>query len=270
MPVPSYRFAALTDVGCVRDNNEDAIVINPAHGIAVLADGMGGYNAGEVASALATELTASEMARWLAEAGDVAGPHDITRAMEICVDNANRAIFDSANTHDEYAGMGTTLVMAVCHGTQLFTGHVGDSRAYRWRADALTQLTRDHSLLQEQLDAGLITPEEAATSGSRNLVTRALGVEDTVLLEVQAFDTQPDDLYLLCSDGLTDMVAEEDIAALLGVPQPLEDMAQALVASANANGGRDNIAVVLIQVVAPPRKAGMLAKLLGKAGAHNA
>ena len=188
-----FEYGALSDVGRVRTNNEDAVMVDAAHGVAVLADGMGGYNAGEVASALAVDLIAGEMARWLHEASPVATLRDVRRAMEICVDNANRAIFDAANTHAAYAGMGTTLAMAGAHGGKFVIGHVGDSRAYRLREGVLEQLTRDHSLLQEQVDIGLITPEEAAASGNRNLVTRALGVEDTALLDGREGD-------VLCAD----------------------------------------------------------------------
>jgi protein phosphatase len=225
---------------------------------------MGGYNAGEVASAMAVRQISGELGRWLEQASTVATVRDVRRAMEICVDNANRAIFDTANTDEACAGMGTTLVMVVRHGPALVVGHVGDSRAYRWRAGHLVAITRDHSLLQEQLDIGLITPEEAATSANRNLVTRALGVEDTVLLDVQEVPLQEGDIYLLCSDGLNDMVADEDIAEILAQAQPLDLLAQALVDAANAAGGRDNVSVALIRVNETPKKSGVLSKLLRK------
>ena len=257
-------YCAVTDVGRVRANNEDAVVVDAANGIAVLADGMGGYNAGEVASALAVDLICSELGRWLGEAAALAQPRDIRRAMEICVDNANRSIFEAAYTHDAYAGMGTTLVMTVLQRETLLIGHVGDSRAYRYREGLLQQLTRDHSLLQEQVDMGLITEQEAAGSANRNLVTRALGVEDTVLLDVQEQAVEPGDLYLLCSDGLTDLVPDADIAAILGDGTPMESQAQALVALANGNGGRDNISLVLCQVPKVPKKQGVIEKLLRK------
>jgi len=242
---PAYRFVALTDVGRQRANNEDAVLVDPDHGLAVLADGMGGYNAGEVASALAVDLIAAGMVRWLDQA-EGGGARDVRRAMEICVDDANQAIFEAAHANAAYLGMGTTLVMAVVRGDGAVIGHVGDSRAYRWRAGQLVQLTRDHSLLQEQIDIGLITPAEAAASGNRNLVTRALGVEDTVLLELREVSLAPGDVLLLCSDGLNDMVTDGDIAAVLAVPAPLHAKAQRLLDEANARGGRDNVSVVLI------------------------
>jgi protein phosphatase len=260
-----FEFSALTDVGRQRANNEDAVSLDADRGIVVLADGMGGYNAGEVASELAVTLVSRELARWLDQAAHVAATRDVRRAMEICVDTANRAIFDASHTKPECAGMGTTLVMAVLHGGTLIVGHVGDSRAYRWRDGTLEQLTRDHSLLQEQLDIGLITPEEAAHSEHRNLVTRALGVEDTVMLDAKDIPIQPGDLFLLCSDGLNDMLTDADIATELAREHgSLELCTRRLIDEANARGGRDNISVALIRVGEMPKKTGVMAKLLRK------
>jgi len=253
----SFEFSALTDVGCVRTNNEDAVLVDPAHGLAVLADGMGGYNAGEVASAMAVERISADLAAWLDQAPE-AGASQVLRAMEDCTDRANRAIFEAANTHAEYAGMGTTVVLALLRGEHLLVGHAGDSRAYRWREGVLTQLTRDHSLLQEQLDAGLITPEQAAVSGYRSWVTRALGVEDTVLLETAEHAVQAGDLFLLCSDGLTEMVDDADIADVLGARGPLAEQARHLIERAKAGGGRDNVSVILVQVGEMLKKSGIV------------
>ena len=244
----TFEFFSVTDLGRVRDNNEDSVALDSEVALAVLADGMGGYNAGEVASGMVTMFIKSELGRWLKEAGGIAGDGDVRRAMDICVDNANRAIFNAANSNLKYAGMGTTLVVAVFREGRLLLGHVGDSRAYRFRGDSLTQLTRDHSLLQEQLDAGIITPEEAAHSSNKNLVTRAVGVEDTVMLETHVHETFPGDLYLLCSDGLSDMLDDASIAQVLRNNDALPEMAAALVAGANDMGGRDNIAVVLVRM----------------------
>ena len=256
----SYTYCALTDVGCVRANNEDAVRVDEAHGIAVLADGMGGYNAGEVASAMAVEHIGGALAAWLDEAGKDATAHATLRAMEESTDQANRRIFESANTHPDYAGMGTTVVLALLRDAQLLVGHAGDSRAYRWREGALTQLTRDHSLLQEQLDAGLITPQQAAVSGYRSWVTRALGVEDTVLLETGQHDLRAGDTILLCSDGLTEMVPDAALAAMLGEAAPLPVLAQQLIDAAKAAGGRDNVSVILIHVEQAIKKSGIVGK----------
>ncbi len=216
--------------------------------LVVLADGMGGYNAGEVASSMATSFIKSELGRWLSEAAASATDTDVRRAMEICVDNANRAIFNAANSNPRYSGMGTTLVVGVFRETRLLLGHVGDSRCYRMRAGRLTQITHDHSLLQEQIDAGLITAEQAAFSANKNLVTRAVGVEDTVLLETHQHDVLPGDVYVLCSDGLTDMLDDETIAQLLQRCELLPEAATALIDAANDAGGKDNISVVLARV----------------------
>jgi protein phosphatase len=224
------------------------VAVDDVSRVGVLADGMGGYNAGEVASHMATSFVCNEFGRWLNEAGDRAGEADVRRALEICVDNANRAIFHAANTHPNYAGMGTTLVVALFRDGRLSLGHVGDSRAYRYRDGQLTQITRDHSLLQEQIDAGLITPEQAAFSANKNLVTRAVGVEDTVLLEIHAHDLRVGDTYLLCSDGLSDMLDDAMMAGLLQQNDALPQAGEALIDAANDAGGKDNIAVVLVKV----------------------
>ncbi|NLZ41772.1 MAG: serine/threonine-protein phosphatase, partial [Comamonadaceae bacterium] len=196
---------------------------------------------------MATSFVKTELGRWLREANSQASDADVRRAMDICVDNANRAIFNAANANPQYAGMGTTLVVAVFRDTRLLLGHVGDSRCYRLRAGRLQQLTRDHSLLQEQIDAGLITPEQAAFSANKNLVTRAVGVEDTVLLETHQHAVQPLDMYLMCSDGLSDMLDEAGMVQLLQRHAALPECAQALIDAANEAGGKDNISVVLVR-----------------------
>jgi protein phosphatase len=184
--------------------------------------------------------------------------------MEICVDNANRSIFNAANSNPQYSGMGTTLVLGVFQDARLMLGHIGDSRCYRLRGGVLAQVTKDHSLLQEQMDAGLITAEQAATSSNKNLVTRALGVEDAVLLEVNEHRVEPGDIYMMCSDGLSDMVDDEIIAKILAGDAPLEETVAQLIDAANANGGRDNISVLLARANTDSRKRGLISRLLGK------
>ena len=259
-----YEICIQTDPGLVRDNNEDAVAIDAATGLCILADGMGGYNAGEVASGMAAAFIKSELGRWLAEAGKDANAREVRRAMEICVENANHSIFNAANSNPQYAGMGTTLVVGVFQDGRLVLGHIGDSRCYRLRGQELRQITKDHSLLQEQLDAGLITADQALTSLNRNLVTRALGVEDTVLVEVNEHRVEAGDIYLLCSDGLTDMVLDGHIAALLSGGGTLAHKAAQLVDAANDAGGRDNISVMLVQAKAGSAKRGLLSRMLGK------
>jgi protein phosphatase len=241
----TFEFFEALDTGRARTNNEDSVSLDEHARLAVLADGMGGYNAGEVASHMATTFIRTELGRWLREAGDNATDTEVRRAMDICVDNANRAIFNAANSNPQYAGMGTTLVVAVFRGMRLLVGHVGDSRAYRLRAGRLQQITRDHSLLQEQIDAGLITPEQAAFSANKNLVTRAVGVEDTVLLETHLHEVQPGDLFLMCSDGLSDMLDDVGIGHVLQMHDSLAAAGAALIEAANDAGGKDNISVIL-------------------------
>ena len=252
--MPFEYFHAI-DTGRARSNNEDSVAVDETTSLAVLADGMGGYNAGEVASNMATSFIKAELGRWLSEAASRASDIEVRRAMEICVDNANRAIFNAANANPQYAGMGTTLVVAVFREDQLRLGHVGDSRAYRWRGGQLSQITRDHSLLQEQIDAGLISPEQAAFSANKNLVTRAVGVEDTVLLETHLHEMQPGDIYLMCSDGLSDMLDDAMIARLLQSHESLAAAGGALIAAANEAGGKDNIALILVRVAGGPSGA---------------
>ena len=259
-----YAFFAQTDPGRTRSNNEDAVVFDELTRLGVLADGMGGYKAGEVASGMATEFIKADLGAWLSEAGERADVAKIRLAIETCVDNTNAAIFNAANTHANYSGMGTTLVVGVFFGDRLLLGHIGDSRCYRLRGDTLVQITRDHSLLQEQIDAGLLTPAEAAMSPNKNLVTRALGVDADVILDLNEYSLEPGDLYLMCSDGLTDMMDDRQIADTLQQRAPLSVMANDLVNQANANGGRDNIAVLLTQVTVNSEKRGLISRLLGK------
>lgn len=258
-----YEFCALSDPGLVRPNNEDSVLFDARSGLAVLADGMGGYNAGEVASATATSFIRDELTHWLSLTGRDAVSSDLRRAIEICVENANRAIFNAAVNQPEYAGMGTTLVLGVFQNARLMLAHLGDSRCYRWRRGELVRLTRDHSLLQEQLDAGVIRPDDAEVSAIRNFVTRALGVETVVNPEIAEHRVENGDIYMMCSDGLTDMVAEPHLAALLAKPaEPLRDKAQQCIALANRHGGRDNISVLLVRAHSAPFKRGLWSRIL--------
>ncbi len=260
----NFTFHSQTDPGRARENNEDSVAFEESARLAILADGMGGYNAGEIASGMATAFIKSEMGRWLSEVGRNAEIREVRRALEICVDNANLSIFSAANSNPNYSGMGTTLVVGVFQKGTLLLGHIGDSRCYRLRGQHFQQITKDHSLLQEQVDSGLLTIEEAANAPNRNLVTRALGVEDAVMLEVGEFPVQPNDLYLMCTDGLTDMVDDAEIANILEGTLSLEQKADRLVRVANEHGGRDNISVLLAQADASPEKRGLMSRLLGK------
>lgn len=260
----NYKFCAKTDTGRSRENNEDSVAYDESTRLVVLADGMGGYNAGEIASGMATAFIKSELSRWLSEAAETAKLREVRRAMEICVDNANLSIYSAANSNAHYSGMGTTLVVGVFREDKFLVGHIGDSRCYRHRGAELQQITKDHSLLQEQLDAGLITPEQATTSSIRNLVTRALGVEDVVMLEINEHDVQLGDTYILCSDGLSDMIDDATIAKIMNVQADLTEKAAFLIEAANEHGGRDNISVVMVEVTDTLEKKGFFARLRGK------
>lgn len=235
----SYQFACATDAGRVRPNNEDAVRVDPVLGLAVLADGMGGYNAGEVASHLCCDTIVAAL-HAMPPDGD-AGER-LRRAVEA----ANRCIHDDAQRHPAHRGMATTVVAVLVHGARLTVAHVGDSRLYRLRQGRLAALTRDHTLVQEHIDAGWVAPEDGRHVGYRNLVTRAVGVSPWVAVELGEHAIEPGDTFLLCSDGLTDMLSDAEIAAILCRVAPGATAATALIAAANAAGGTDNIAVALI------------------------
>lgn len=242
-----YTYGAQTSAGRVRANNEDAYSLDARGGLAVLADGMGGYQAGEVASHMATTLIKNAMSQWLSQAGDFPETTNVRQALTHCVAQANLDIFTRGLTQPECRGMGTTVVAAVFGPDTLVLVHVGDSRCYRLRHGKLKQLTKDHSVLQEEIDAGLVTPEQALLSTHKNLVTRALGVAPDVMMDVLDEPIQSGDLYLLCSDGLTDMVRDAQLSlALEGTLDP-QEKADLLVQTANNQGGRDNISVVVVQ-----------------------
>src|SRR3954454_6522240 len=241
----TWDFAALTDAGRIRANNEDTIAFDASLGLVLLADGMGGYNGGEVASGMAIALLQASFGRWLAHAGPQANPKAVRRALQAGTDEANAAILEAGIANLQLQGMGTTLVLAAFGQQRAIVGHIGDSRCYRLRGEKFELLTRDHSLLQEQLDAGAITPEQAIQSPHRNLVTRALGIERHVELEMHEHSVRPGDLFLLCSDGLSEMVSDAQLFTLLLQDVALSVKATLLVATANENGGRDNISVVL-------------------------
>jgi len=256
-----YTFSARTDPGLRRRNNEDAVIVDECRGVAVLADGMGGYNAGEVASGMATTLIARELTRWLAASTAANSADDICRILATSVDSANQAILHAARHNPDYKDMGTTLVAGIFHGDRLFLTHVGDSRCYRLRGGDLTQITKDHSMLQEQVDAGLIHREGSCVSSSRHILTRALGVDPELQFEVKIHSVAAGDFYLMCSDGLTDMLDDASIASLMGQENNIVKLASALINLANAKGGRDNIAVILIHAKDAPDQPGQSSRL---------
>ena len=251
----ALQIVSLTDPGKIRGHNEDCVESRPGIGVVVLADGMGGYNAGEVASGMATSLIASGLTDvWDRDALKSLDREQASalslQLLQQQVMHANTAIFEAAQKDPQCAGMGTTLVACIFYDNFLTVGHIGDSRLYRMRDDMLEQVTRDHSLLQEQIDSGLISKEDARQSHNKNLVTRALGIDPEVEAEIHSYEVLEGDIYLLCSDGLNDMIEDEEIQmTLIALRSNLELMAQQLVQAANDAGGRDNISVMLIKVV---------------------
>ncbi|WP_435628258.1 Stp1/IreP family PP2C-type Ser/Thr phosphatase [Candidatus Ferrigenium straubiae] len=264
----ALEIVSRTDPGMVRAHNEDSVAQELACGLVVLADGMGGYNAGEVASGIAVSVVATEICQHLQNASPT--DRDEASGEELGVvllrDNirrANASIYHAAQSQPQYAGMGTTIVTGLFYDNRVVVGHVGDSRMYRLRGEELKTITRDHSLLQEQIDGGMISVEDARLSKNKNLVTRAVGIDAEVVPEIHVHDVLVGDIYLLCSDGLNDMVEDEDIQSTLYAMQGnLPLAAGQLIQLANDNGGRDNVSVILVKIngeFAAPR--GLLAKL---------
>lgn len=251
------EIVRLTDVGQRRDHNEDAIASDDSMGFVILADGMGGYKAGEVASEIAVLSVTAELKEAMlglrpGQVDSMLGKQAEAKLIIDAVRNANAAIYNVSQTQPQCAGMGTTLVVGLFTNNKLLVGHIGDSRMYRLRDQVLTQITEDHSLLQEQIKSGLITPEQAKYSANKNLVTRAVGIDPEVELELNEYDVEVDDIYLLCSDGLSDLVEDELIQATLNMlSSDLPEAAQKLVQMANDNGGKDNISVILVRVNKP-------------------
>jgi PPM family protein phosphatase len=225
-----------TDVGRQRSVNEDSLVIAPP--FFAVADGMGGAKAGEVASAMAAETFEGE-----SDSGEPAEAQ-LTRILR----EANRRIYELAVSDDSHRGMGTTVTAAKVTGNQVSLGHVGDSRAYRLRDGELEQLTRDHSLVAELERSGQITPEAAEHHPQRSIITRALGPEPDVQVDTYTLAGRDGDLFLICSDGLTSMISDDELASILRSSDTLEEVADSLVRAANQSGGKDNITVVLFRL----------------------
>ena len=263
-----FYSVELSDTGKVRDHNEDAIGSNLDAGLYVLADGMGGYNAGEVASSIAVK-TVIELATEACLREDRAsleadtGMMRQTIVLRDAISRANKIIHQTAQSQASCEGMGTTIVACLFYDNRMSIAHVGDSRLYRMRKNRLEQITMDHSLLQELVDRGFYSREEAERSTNRNYVTRALGVEAAVQVELQEIPVEPEDVFLLCSDGLQDMVDDEDIHLNISTfSANLETVGQQLIQLSNDHGGKDNVSVILARALeAFPAKVSLLSKL---------
>lgn len=264
------RYFEFTHTGRVREHNEDAVFSDMEVGLIVLADGMGGYNAGEVAAALAiksvTDMVRAGLARESRSAvDDSSGLMRQSIVLRNAIIRANKIIWQTAQSQPQCRGMGTTIAACLFHDNRVSIAHVGDSRVYRLRKNRFEQLTLDHSLMQELVDRGFFSHEEAQRSANRNYVTRALGVESAVEVEIQEETVKPDDIYLLCSDGLSDMVDDEDIHLTISTfSANLQTGGEQLIQLANANGGRDNISICMAQVVESFAEArGLVSRLKG-------
>lgn len=250
----ALEIVSQTDPGMVRSHNEDSVAQEPACGLVVLADGMGGYNAGEVASGIAVSVVATEISHRLRESSPVERDEETGEELGVAllrsnIRKANASIYQASQSQPQYSGMGTTIVSGLFYDNRVAVGHVGDSRMYRLRGETLEVVTRDHSLLQEQIDSGMISVEDARQSRNKNLVTRAVGIDAEVEPEIHVYDAQVGDIYLLCSDGLNDMVEDGDIEATLYAMQGnLPLAAEQLIQMANDSGGRDNVSVILVKV----------------------
>lgn len=264
----ALEIVSQTHSGAVRSHNEDSVAYEVSCGLAILADGMGGHNAGEIASSITVSLIMTEIKRSLenlrpedrGEGGEDVG----VILLREKVQKANVTIYNASQSQPQCAGMGTTVVAGLFYDNRLAVAHVGDSRMYRLRGEIFEPITRDHSLLQEQIDRGMLSQKDARLSKNRNLITRAVGVDPAVETEIHVHAVQVGDIYLLCSDGLNDMVEDDAIGITLQMLRAnLQLMASRLIEMANDNGGRDNVSVILVKInseFAVPR--GWLAKIL--------
>lgn len=244
---PQVEFSNVSHAGLKRKHNEDSAVTDASMGLALVADGMGGYKSGEVASAIAVQVVLDGIREALTPVRKSrSADSDQAQVMRDSIGRANTRIYNAANALPQCQGMGTTIVAALFTATGVTLAHVGDSRIYRFRDNQLQQMTNDHSLVQEMIDRGFYSAEEAQANTPKNLVTRALGVEEMVLVDIQQQPLAAGDIFLLCSDGLNDMVQDEEISLTLGkYGANLSTAAQELVRLANQNGGKDNVTVVL-------------------------
>jgi len=235
----TITYGAVTHVGQVRTSNEDSLLAD--NNVFMVADGMGGHNAGEVASLMAVDHLREAASGIIAET-------DLVQALE----NANEVIYAESMTNHLHHGMGTTLAaMVVLENNNIVVAHVGDSRVYMWHEGALSRLSKDHSYVQELVDEGIVSIEEARTHPRRNIVTRALGIDADVEVEANTFSVTVGAWYVLCSDGLVDEISDADIAKVLARCTSPHEASQALVDAANAAGGRDNITVIVVSTASP-------------------
>lgn len=252
-------MVGLSDTGRQREQNEDRLFFDRGLGIAVVADGVGGHKAGEVASSMAVTLIPDALKPRLekTENGD-----ELPELLREILKQTHATILQVARSQPQYHGMGVALVMGLFFDNKVIVAHVGDSRMYRLRGGGLKRLTRDHTVLQQLIDQGM-PPEEARNAVNPHLIYQAMGIQGEIQPDVNTYPAEPGDLYLLCSDGLTDMVEDGKIQEILEAPvKEEEERATRLVEAANAAGGRDNVTVLAIRVAAPfPVKKGWIQKI---------
>ncbi len=239
------EMAGATDVGRVRSRNEDFLQVLPAEGMAILADGMGGHRAGDVASRMAVEILGEELAQREGAPDEMPDKDALSAALK----TANDAIRTVSRNEPDCFGMGATVVVAVFRGARFTAAHMGDSRLYRYADSAIDQLTEDHTLAQQYVRRGLMSRQEAKTSAGRNMLVKGLGIEKRVAPDIVSGALNPGDVFLLCSDGLSDVVPETELAAALSkaAAAPLQSVADRLVKLANDHGGPDNISVIVVR-----------------------
>lgn len=233
-----------TDAGLVRPNNEDTFLVKSQLGFCLVADGMGGAAAGELASRIFAETALEVFSN-----GNDKSENKTLEKVQKTFHFANERILKHVEENPHHQGMGCTAEFIAFHEQGFVLGHIGDSRTYRNRSSQLKQLTKDHSLVQDQIDQGLISPEEARNHSMRNVIFRAVGVEDTFALDIIKGETFSGDLFLLCSDGLTDMVDDSQISKILSSATDLPQKTEALIKMAMSAGGKDNITVVLTEIL---------------------
>jgi serine/threonine protein phosphatase PrpC len=252
--VATYRSVALTDVGMKREHNEDSYLLNEDLGLYVVCDGMGGHAGGETASRLAVQTVERELYSARLRPDDPFAKQTeladtpLAGAIREAIEGACAAVFRTSKANPELHGMGTTCICLVANGSHALVGHVGDSRAYLLRQGEVVQMSEDHSLVNEQVRAGLLTNEEARVSRLKNIITRSVGFEEDVLVDVMGVETRPGDRFLLCSDGLSNLVGTDEIGAYLS-HDGLEEVPRLLIQLANERGGDDNITAVAIERV---------------------
>ncbi|PYQ14576.1 MAG: Stp1/IreP family PP2C-type Ser/Thr phosphatase [Acidobacteria bacterium] len=247
-------YQAVSDVGRKRKGNEDSLFVNPEQGLFVVADGMGGHAAGEVASRLAVDAI-NEFICLTGDDEEITWPFGLDETisydgnrLKTAIRYANRKVLEATKEKSEYEGMATTVAAVLVDGDSANLGHVGDSRIYLLRETRITQLTTDHSWVNEQIVSGLISPDQARSHPLRNVVTRALGGKTDLQVDMKVQKIETGDLLLLCSDGLTTMMGDEEIAGLVSEAKgDVEKAARSLVVAANAKGGEDNITVVILK-----------------------